>query len=95
MTEQFNANKKEHGPVPKDISKEFLSMGWQEFKNFLDTQKNEPALSIVIDWKDVPTARRLKAFVEKEGRSATIRATKEQFDQEWNVFSSGVKWEKV
>jgi len=51
---------------------------------------------IVIDWVDVPTARRLKAFLEdtsalsKQKRSATIRATQAQHDQEMNVFSSGL-----
>jgi len=91
----------EQEPDPKDISDEFLSMDTVEFMAFLRTQRNEPALSVIIDWKDVPTARRLKAFLEdfaalgKQKRSATIRATEEQYRQELNVFASGVKWEKV
>jgi len=92
-------NKNEHEPTPKDISVEFLSMSVLEFQNFLRTQKKEPSLSITIDWKDVPTARRLKAFLEdgrgQQKRSATIRATDEQFKQELNVFASGVRREKV
>ena len=91
----------EREPAPKDISAEFLSMEVFEFLDFLRTQRREPALSITIDWKDVPTARRLKAFLEdfsalvKQKRSVTIRATEEQLNQEPNVFASGVKWEKV
>ncbi len=91
----------EHEPAPKDISSEFLSMDTFEFYDFLRTLRKEPVLSITIDWRDVPTARRLKAFLEdfsalgKQKRSATIRATEEQHNQEMNVFASGVKWEKV
>ena len=95
--ETFNS-KIEHEPAPKDISAEFLSMDTFEFMDFIRTQKNEPSLSITIDWKDVPTARRLKAFLESgrgQKRSATIRATDEQYNQELNVFASGVKREKV
>lgn len=91
----------EYEPAQKDISAEFINMSVFEFMDFLRTQRKEPALSITIDWKDVPTARRLKAFLEnssalgKQKRSATIRATEEQYKQELNVFASGVKWEKV
>ncbi len=91
----------EREPAPRDISQEFLSMGVFEFLDFLRTLRNEPALSITIDWKDVSTARRLKAFLEdfsalgKQKRYATIRATDEQYRQELNVFASGVKREKV
>jgi len=91
----------ENEPKPKDISDEFLNMDSLEFLSFLRTLRDEPALSITIDWKDVSTARRLKAFLEdfralgKQKRSATIRATDEQYQQELNVFASGVKREKI
>jgi hypothetical protein len=94
-------SKIEHEPASKDISDEFKNLPWHEFRNFLRTLRKEPSLSITIDWVDVPTARRLKAFLEdfstlgNQKRSATIRATQEQHDQEMNVFASGVKWEKV
>ena len=88
--------------IPKDISSEFLSMAAIDFLEFLFTQSQEKALSIVVDWKDANTARRLKAFLEDPGalrrgqkRFATIRATEEQYKQELNVFSSRVKWEKI
>ncbi len=92
----------EKDPAPKDISAEFLSMSSVEFSDFLKSQRKEPTLSIEIDWTDVPTARRLKAFLEdsraydwKQKRSAKIRATEEQYKQELNVFASGVLWQKV
>lgn len=100
IIEKLN-QKIEHEPTPKDISAEFLSMSVFEFMDFLKTQRKEPALSITIDWRDVWTARRLKAFLEdfdalgKQKRFATIRATDEQYMQELNVFASGVKREKV
>ena len=88
--------------VPKDISSEFLSMSVIDFLDFLRTQRQETALSLVIDWRDVNNARRLKAFLEDsdalrrgQKRFATIRATEKQYRQELNVFASGVKWEKV
>lgn len=100
--EQFNEKiEKKEETIAKDISDEFLKMDTFDFLDFLRSLRNEPALSITIDWVDVPTARRLKAFLEdyralgKQKRTATIRATGEQHDQERNVFASGVKWEKI
>ncbi len=98
--EKFNP-KFEREPAPKDISEEFKSMPWHEFNRFLRSLQKEPALSITIDWIDVSTSRKLKAFLEdskalgKQNRPATIRATEEEYKQELNVFASGVKWEKV
>lgn len=85
--------------VPKDISEQFLTMEVVSFLEYLRTLRNEHSLSITIDWVDVPTARRLKAFIEgtapNQERAATIRATEAQMRQEPNSFASGVKWEKV
>jgi len=87
--------------IPKDISQKFLGMSASDFDQFLRTLKNEPALSIEIDWVDKWTVRRLKAFLEdprkpaNQIRTAAIRATREQYMQELNVFASGVKWIEV
>lgn len=100
MPEQFE-NKESGEPLPRDISQEFLSMDVWKFSDFLRTLRQEPALSITIDWVDEGTAKRLKAFLEdyralgKQKRTATIRATEEQYNQGQNVFASRVKWEKV
>ncbi len=87
---------------PRDISQQFLTMSAREFLEFLRQIKTEPALHIEIDWKDVPTARRLKAFLEdfsalerNQKRTAVIRATISQMKEEANVFASGVTWIKV
>ncbi len=77
-------------------------MRQDEFDDFVFNLvlKNEPSLSITIDWVDENTARFLKAFLEdpirgQQKRFATIRATEEQYKRIPNVFASGVKWEKV
>lgn len=92
-------SKIEYEPAPRNISHEFLTMDAFDFFDFLRSVRNEPHLSITIDWVDVATARRLKAFIEssndRQKRSATIRATDEQHGEEPNAFESGVKWEKV
>jgi len=99
--ERFD-EKTESGPAPKDISSEFLSMRAFDFLEFLRSQRKEPALSITIDWKDVWTANRLKAWLEdrssgrgEQKRQATIRATDAQYREGANAFSSGVRREKV
>jgi hypothetical protein len=94
----------EHEPAPKDISAEFLTMTVYDFIEFLRSHKDEPAISITVDWTDTVRAKRLKAFLEDfsstirssgQKRLVTIRATKEQHDQDPNVFASGVRWEKI
>ncbi|MDD2656480.1 MAG: hypothetical protein PHQ18_02845 [Patescibacteria group bacterium] len=89
---------RENQPQTKDVSTEFLTMSSEEFRTFLKNNKTEPSISITINWVDVQTARKLKAFLEdsnalgKQKRSASIKATQEQMKQEPNVFSSGVTW---
>jgi hypothetical protein len=82
----------------KDISSEFLEMEVFDFLDYTRTLSKEPALSITIDWKDLGTARRLKAFIEQgrgQRRFVTIRATEEQHSEAPNEFSSGINWEKI
>jgi len=91
-------SKIESEPQPRDISEEFNNMGVFEFLDFLESVRKESALSIIVDWKDKYQARRLKAFLENthgQKRFAAIRATKEQMQEEPNVFSSGVKWIEI
>lgn len=93
----------EREPTPRDISREFQDMDAIEFIIFSDTLRDEPSLSIVIDWPGLDRAKRLKAFLEDsralrrgQKRIATIRCTEKQRDLEAeNVFASGVKFEKV
>lgn len=86
--------------APRDVSREFLSMRYSQFEDFVRKEcQNDKAISICFDWVDVSMAIRAKAFLEdssiEKEKFATIRATQEQHDQEMNVFASGVKWEKV
>lgn len=91
----------EHQPViePKDISQEFMNLEIYDFSDLLRKLRHEPALAITVDWPGISGARRLKAFIESPAdgqvRNATIRATRPQYEQEVNVFMSGVKWEKI
>lgn len=85
---------------PMDVSQMFLTMETREFLNHLHDLAGVPELHLTIDWKDVPTARRVKAFLEYGGphtqkRTASIRATEAQMRQEMNVFSSGVTWVRI
>ena len=97
-------HKIEQEPAPRDISSEFLNMTVFDFVEFLRKHRDEPSISITVDWTDSVRAKRLKAFLDDfssttrgngQKRSATIRATKEQHDHEQNIFASGVKWERV
>ena len=94
----------EKEPNPRDISNEFINMTVFDFVNFLREHKDEPSISISVGWTDIVRAKRLKAFLDDfssttrgngQKRSAAIRATKEQHDQEPNAFASGVRWLKV
>lgn len=88
----------ESEPHPRDISEEFNAMEVFDFLDFLRTLRKEPALSIIVDWRDIYQARQLKAFLDGsrgQKRFAAIRATRKQMEEEPNVFSSGVKWIEV
>lgn len=85
---------------PKDISHEFETMDRTDFFiTFLRSVRNIPELSITTDFKDVSTVRALKAFIDNRSlnqkRYATVRATREQYEQDINAFQSGVKWEEI
>lgn len=99
--EQFSPQIVEQEKTPvKDISNEFLTKDIFEFSEYLRTLRKEPALSITIDWKDQPTALRLKSFLESnkptsQKRFASIRATLAQKMQAPNAFASRVKWIEI
>jgi len=52
-----------------------------DFRKFLRTQKEQLKLVIKINWVDISTARKLKAFLQdssgEQERVAVIRATEE------------------
>lgn len=94
-----NMEKIESEPKAREITAEFEGMSTTDFIIFLHSLKNEPSLSITVDWHGVDNANRLKAFLQSaspgQKRYAVIRATEKQRHEAANAFSSGVKWIKV
>ena len=91
----------------RDVIAEFMSQDENfNFGSFLRTVRSEPFLDVNADLIDttnqqefVYIARRAKAFLqakpEGQERKVSIRCTESQMMWEPNVFSSGVKWQKV
>ncbi len=64
--------------------------------------KSDPAIriNIVADWVNVQKVRSAKALMDQYASrlnidSITIRATRQQYNEDVNAFASGVKWKKV
>ncbi len=97
--ENENFNIEQELNAPHDISHEFSTMDHNEFNAYVKSLKDLKELSITIDWTNKFDARRLKAFIEmaRDGqkRVVSIRATKEQKNEEPNVFTSGVEWIEI
>lgn len=88
---------------PESLGSRFKTEDHLDFIDFLIKRiKEDPSLrfSIVTDWVDVQKARAAKALFDQYANrlnidSITIRATREQYEEDVNVFQSGVKWEEV
>jgi hypothetical protein len=88
-----------------DLSNAFLTLPICDFLDEVRRFRKESALKISVDFSSIENqdefvglARRLKAFLETaqgQKRYATIRAKQGQVSWEPNVFSSGVKFERV
>lgn len=90
---------------PLDMSADFINL-WLSgndaaFEALCRAKKDEPALSITIDYIEGRVgpiaANYLKQWIEPrppytQKRHAAIRATDEQAKESANVFASGVKW---
>lgn len=64
--------------------------------------KEDPSVrfSIVADWAGVSTVHRAKSLFDMYSSrlnidSITIRATRQQYEEDVNAFQSGVKWEEI
>lgn len=64
--------------------------------------KGDPTtrFSIVADWAGVSTVHRAKSLLDMYSSrlnidSITIRATRQQYEEDVNAFQSGVKWEEI
>lgn len=86
--------------VQLDISYEFINLNYIDLRVFLREKiKENPTatFSVVMDWVDKEMARKAKACLEDSRlniKSITIRATREQYEEDVNAFESGVKWEE-
>ncbi len=64
--------------------------------------KEDPSVrfSIVAGWAGASTVRRAKSLLDMYSSrlnidSITIRATRQQYEEDVNAFQSGVKWEEI
>jgi hypothetical protein len=85
------------------LGKKFNSEDSVDFVRYLrQITKNDPAkrINIVADWVSVQKARSAKAIFDQYASrfnidSISIRATRQQYDEDVNAFESGVKWEEI
>ena len=84
----------------QDVGEQFNSLEFSEFISFLrERLKQDPSLrfSIEADWHSLEKTRSAKALFDQYGSrlhidSITIRATREQHEEDPNAFASGVRW---
>jgi hypothetical protein len=97
----FESIAREDGPEALGVK--FNSEDNDEFIGYLRQKiKANPSarFAIVADWVDVHKTRAAKALWDQySGRlnidSITVRATRQQYEEDVNAFSSGVNWEEV
>lgn len=87
--------------APEQLGLKF-NEDYSEFTNYLKEKiEKDPSVkfTIMADWVSKQKARQAKAIIESRiGKyidSFTIRATKEQYQEDVNAFQSGIKWEEV
>jgi hypothetical protein len=88
---------------PEVLGKKFNTDDFMDFVAELRQKiKANPSvrLSIVANWVDVNKARAAKALMDQYASrlnidSITIRATRQQYEEDVNAFESGVKWEEI
>ncbi|MFA6525180.1 MAG: hypothetical protein WCT33_02800 [Patescibacteria group bacterium] len=93
----------EHELNPEELGSKFNSMDAYDFIDLLrDKIRSNPSLhfSIIANWVNVQKARAAKGLLEQHGSrlnidSITIRATREQYEEDINAFQSGVQWEEI
>lgn len=95
-------------PIKNELSPEALGQKFnaEDFsvftKDLRQKVKENPNIrfSITADWTTVQKARSAKALFDQYSLklnidSFTIRATRQQKDEDVNVFESGVSWEEI
>jgi len=93
----------ENEKQPLDVSAEFNVMDFHDFVSLLRQRtENDPSerFVIVADWVSLQKTRSAKTLLDQYRfklniDSITIKATRQQFEEDVNAFQSGVKWEEV
>ncbi|MDP1993965.1 MAG: hypothetical protein Q8K40_01830 [Ignavibacteria bacterium] len=88
---------------PEELGVKFNSEDTWSFEKYLRQQvKANPSIrfNIVANWVSVGKARAAKGILDSDASkyhidSITIRATRQQFEEDVNAFMSGVKWEEI
>ncbi|HNZ55151.1 MAG TPA: hypothetical protein PKN73_00285 [Candidatus Paceibacterota bacterium] len=88
---------------PEVLGNKFNSEDFSDFVADLRQRiKANPSIrfTIVADWVSAEKARSAKALLDQYASrlnidSITIRATRQQYNEEINVFESGVKWQEL
>lgn len=88
---------------PEVLGNKFNTEDFSDFVAELRRKiKSNPLIrfTIVADWVNVQKARSAKALLDQYASrlnidSITIRATRQQYNEDVNAFESGVKWEEI
>lgn len=91
------------GLGPEALGNKFNTEDFSDFIAGLHQKaRGNPAIrfTIIADWVNVQKTRTAKALLDQyESRfnidSITIRATRQQYEEDVNAFESGVKWEEI
>lgn len=85
---------------PEVLGSNFNTLDFNDFVAELRRKvKSDPSIrfTIIADWVNVQKARSAKALLDQYASmlhidSITIRATRQQYNEDVNAFQSGVKW---
>lgn len=88
---------------PEVLGSKFNAEDFSDFVAELRRKvKSNPSIrfTIIADWVNVQKARSAKALLDQYASrlnidSITIRATRQQYNEDVNVFESGIKWKEI
>lgn len=88
---------------PEALGDKFNTENFFDFiKDIRQKIKADPSVRFIIiaNWTSVQKARSAKALLEQYASrlnidSISIRATRQQYEEDVNAFESGVKWEEI
>ena len=89
--------------TPESLGELFNNLDYGDFVDYLRTQsKKEPGLKfrIVAPWTSVEKTRAAKTLLDTYATrlnidSFSIKATRQQYEQDVNAFESGLKWVEI